>query len=226
MFYNILDKKRINILPLLKEFRKDFYLAGGTALALQIGHRDSIDFDFFCTDEIDTKKLFKKIKTVFNEHTVLKTQEEKNTLSVFIDNHIKLSFFTFEYKLVGKSLNEEYLRLASIPDIACMKFSAITSRARSKDYIDLYFILRANRLEDLLMKCVKKMPDLDTNLILKSLVFFEDIEEEKITFKNNNKISFSQVKEFLKEEVKKTSLKQLKIPSRRSANHYGGTSDL
>jgi hypothetical protein len=47
MFYSILDKKRIDILPLLKEFRKDFYLAGGTALALQIGHRDSLDFDFF-----------------------------------------------------------------------------------------------------------------------------------------------------------------------------------
>lgn len=213
MFYSILDKKRISILPLLKEFRKDFYLAGGTALALQIGHRDSIDFDFFCAEEIDTKKLFKKIKTVFNEHTVLKTQEEKNTLSVFIDNHIKLSFFTFEYKLIGKSVKEEYLRLASISDIACMKFSAIASRARSKDYIDLYFILRTNRLEDLLMKCAKKMPDLDTNLILKSLVFFEDIEEEKIKFKNNNKLSFNRVKEFLKEEVRKTSLKQLKIPT-------------
>jgi len=211
MFYSILDKKRINILPLLKEFRKEFYLAGGTALALQIGHRDSIDFDFFCDQKIDTKKLFKKIKTVFNEHTILKTQEEENTLSVFIDNHIRLSFFTFEYKLIGKSVNDEYFRLASIYDIACMKFSAITSRARSKDYIDLYFIMQANRLEDLLIKCEEKMPDLDINLILKSLVFFDDIEEEKIIFKNNNRLSFRQVKEYLKEEVKKTSLKRFRI---------------
>jgi len=211
MFYSILDKKRINILPLLKEFRKEFYLAGGTALALQIGHRDSIDFDFFCAEKIDTKKLFKKIKTVFNEHTILKTQEEENTLSVFIDNHIRLSFFTFEYKLIGKSVNDKYLRLASIYDIACMKFSAITSRARSKDYIDLYFIMQANRLEDLLIKCEEKMPDLDINLILKSLVFFDDIEEEKIIFKNNNRLSFRQVKEYLKEEVKKTSLKRFRI---------------
>lgn len=110
----------------------------------------------YCSDSLDKSKD-KKIKTVFYEHQVLKTQEEKNTLSVFIDNHIKLSFFTFEYKLVGKSVNDEYFRLASISDIACMKFSAITSRARSRDYIDLYFILRANRLEDLLMKCAEKM---------------------------------------------------------------------
>ena len=208
MFYNILDKKRIDILPLLKEFRKDFYLAGGTALALQIGHRDSLDFDCFCAEDIDTKKLFEKIKTVFKEHAILKTQEEKNTLSVFIDNHIKLSFFTFKYKLIGKTLNDEYFRLASVSDIACMKFSAITSRAVNKDYIDLYFILRANRLEDLLKKCSRKMPALDANLILKSLVFYEDIEEVKIKFKNNNKVSFSQVREFLKKEVKKIALKQ------------------
>ncbi len=210
MFYNILDKKRIDILPFLKEFRKDFYLAGGTALALQIGHRDSLDFDFFCAEDLDTKKLFEKIKTVFKEHAILKTQEEKNTLSVFIDNHIKLSFFTFEYKLIGKTLNDEYFRMASISDIACMKFSAITSRAVNKDYIDLYFILRTNRLEDLLKKCSRKMPALDTNLILKSLVFFEDIEEVKIKFKNNNKVSFSQIREFLKKEVKKTALKQFR----------------
>jgi hypothetical protein len=210
MYYNILDKKRIDILPLLKEFKKDFYLAGGTALALQLGHRDSLDFDFFCPEDINTKKLFEKIQTVFKWHAILKTQEEKNTLSVFIDNHIKLSFFTFDYKLVGKTLNDEYLRFASISDIACMKFSAITSRAANKDYIDLYFILRAIPLEDLLKKCSKKMPALDTGLILKSLVFFEDIEDEKIRFKNNNKIGFSKVKEFLIKEVKKTTLKQLK----------------
>lgn len=62
MFYNILDKKRKDILPLFKSFKKDFYLAGGTALALQVGHRDSIDFDFFTQKTINTITLFKKLK--------------------------------------------------------------------------------------------------------------------------------------------------------------------
>jgi hypothetical protein len=65
MFINILDKKRIEILPKLKEFKKDFYLAGGTGLAFQLGHRDSIDFDLFCNKDLDNIKLFTKIKEFF-----------------------------------------------------------------------------------------------------------------------------------------------------------------
>ena len=76
MFYNILDKKRKNILPFLKNFKSDFYLAGGTALALQIGHRDSIDFDFFAPQDIDTKKLFEKIRDIFQDFEISKIQEE------------------------------------------------------------------------------------------------------------------------------------------------------
>ena len=77
MFYDILDEKRIKILPKLKFLKEEFYLAGGTALALQIGHRDSIDFDFFKQEKLDTEKLFYKIKNVFKEHKILKIQEEK-----------------------------------------------------------------------------------------------------------------------------------------------------
>ena len=95
MFYNILDKKRLAILPLLKNFKKDFYLAGGTSLALQIGHRDSIDFDFFSPKDIDTKQLFFQIKEIFKNYKILNIQEEKNTLSVLINENIKLSFFTY-----------------------------------------------------------------------------------------------------------------------------------
>ena len=85
MFYNILDKKRLSILPLLNNFKKDFYLAGGTGLALQLGHRDSIDFDFFSKKDINTTELFLKIKQVFRGHKIKKVQEIKNTLTVFID---------------------------------------------------------------------------------------------------------------------------------------------
>ncbi len=201
MFYNILDKKRLVVLPLLKKFKSDFYLAGGTGLALQLGHRDSVDFDFFSSRDIDTVRLFAAIKEIFKGHKILKVQEEKNTLTVFIDDNIKLSFFTYKYKLLKKPIGEPNLRIASVIDIAVMKLSAIVSRATSKDYIDLYFILKELPLKDILAATGKKMPELDINLVLKSLVYFKDIAREPIKFKNNKNVDFLAVKRFFEKEI-------------------------
>ena len=203
MFYNILDQKRLELLPFFKSFKKDFYLGGGTALALQIGHRDSLDFDFFGQKEIDTKKLFIVLKKVFKKHKVLKIQEESNTLTVLVDNSTKMSFFGYPYNLLNKTVDEDNMRLASIEDIGCMKLSAVTGRASNKDYIDLYYILQKIGLRDLLEEALRKFDDLDRNLILKSLVYFKDIKVEAIKFRNNNYIDFKEVKEFLEKEVKK-----------------------
>lgn len=196
MFYDILDKKRIAILPLLASFKHEFYLAGGTALALQFGHRDSIDFDFFKKADFLTDELFCRVKDVFFEHKILKIQEEKNTLTVLIDDDIRLSFFSYNYDLVTDLMIEENLSLASVEDIACMKMSAILSRATNKDYIDLYYILQDNTLSHLLILCNKKFPDIDTNLILKSLVYFEDVIIDPIVFKHSKDIDFKTVKDF------------------------------
>mgnify|MGYP001572982335 FL=1 len=121
MFYNILDKKRLDILPLFKNFKDNFYLAGGTSLALHLGHRDSIDFDFFTEEDINTKKLFERLKKIFEGHKLLKIQEEDNTLTVLIDGLVKISFFTHKYKLIDKTISDENLTYASIGDIGCMK---------------------------------------------------------------------------------------------------------
>lgn len=203
MFYNILDKKRLNILPLLESFKKDFYLAGGTALALQIGHRDSIDFDFFSKKDINTKELFEQLRDVFKGHELLKIQEESNTLTILIDDTTKISFFTYKYDLIGRKIEDGALILASIEDIGCMKLSAITGRATNKDYIDLYFILKQVSLRDLLAKAHEKFPELERNLILKSIVYFKDITSEKILFKNGCNIPFEEVEAQLRSEVKK-----------------------
>ena len=202
MFYDILDQKRRDLLPFFKNFKKDFYLAGGTALALQIGHRDSADFDFFKEGEIDTQKLFNDLEDIFKEHHLLKIQEERNTLGLIVDDSIKLSFFGYKYKLIRELLREENLSLASLEDIGCMKLSAVTGRASNKDYIDLYYILQKVELRNLLAKAAEKFPDLDQNLILKSLVYFDDVNLEPIMFKNDNHIDFDEVKSFLEEKVK------------------------
>lgn len=206
MFYTILDARRRALLPLFREFKEDFYLAGGTSLALQIGHRDSVDFDFFSEAVLDTRKLFERMRVIFKGHSIVKIQEEQNTLTVLVDDSIKISFFTYTYTLIGQTVSDENMSLASIEDIGCMKLSAIVGRASNKDYIDLYFILQRIPLADLLHKAHEKYPELERNLILKSIIYFEDVTAEKILFKNNNDITFEEVKDGLKNEVKKLQL--------------------
>ena len=200
--FTILDDARLKILPLFKNFSNEgFYLAGGTGLALQIGHRDSIDFDFFKEDDYDTEFFIKKLINIFNSHKVVITQQEKNTISCLIDDTISLSFFKSPYILLQPFIETDYFNIASIADIGCMKFSAITSRWLEKDYVDLYFILQSIPLQMLLIDCNKKYPMLDTNLILKSLVYFDDILEEPIFFKEGHNVSFETIKIFLQKIV-------------------------
>ncbi len=201
MFYDILDKKRIEILPLFEPLKDSWYLAGGTGLALQIGHRDSLDFDFFTPEHFDTFKLYTEMLEIFKGRKIVKTLEEKDSLNFIIDDEIKISFLRYPYPLLSDSVDEPYLKIASVEDIGCMKLSAIIGRSVEKDYVDLYFILHQISLKDLLDKTEQKMPDLDRNLILKSLVYFDDIESEEIIYKNNNNIDFSKIKEFLKKQV-------------------------
>lgn len=110
--------------------------------------------------------------------------------------------------MIKNTKKEKYLELASVEDIGCMKLSAITSRAANKDYIDIYYILKeVICLEELLALTRKKFPQINTNLILKSLVYFKDVEIEPIMFKENKEVDFSEVKEFLIEKVKEVQFR-------------------
>lgn len=202
MHWHILDSARRAILPKLGVCQQEgFYLAGGTALALQIGHRDSIDFDFFRHEPFDTAALFRILEQTLEGSSLQKVQEERNTLTVQAQESIKLSFMSYPYPLVQPMVHTEYFDLAGIGDIGCMKLSAITGRAAMKDYVDLYFILQQIPLPELLDLCAIKLPNLDRMLILKSLVFFEDIPEEPILFTEAGHTNLDQVKRFLIEAV-------------------------
>lgn len=203
MHYEILDEKRKSLLPIFSKLKAKFYLAGGTALAFQIGHRDSIDFDFFTELAIDTEKLFEELRDYFVEHTIIKNQEEKNTLGIVIDETIKCSFMKYNYPLIGEVIEDNFFRLASISDIACMKLATIVSRATLKDYVDIYEILKLYSLEQVLEWQKQKLPSQDTALVLKSLVYFDDIDLTPIEFMPEKKVSFEEIKFFLIEVVKK-----------------------
>lgn len=200
MHYEALNEKRRALLPALGSFKKDFYLAGGTALALQIGHRTSIDFDFFTEKNFDTEELYEHIHEVLGE--AVRTQESQNTLAVVVQDDVRVSFMKYRYPLLDSCIDTENLRLASLPDIGCMKLSAIVSRSELKDYVDLFFILKQLSLAALLIKLAEKIPSLDQNLVLKALVSFDDIQMEPIDFIKGNETSIGEIKRSIVKNVK------------------------
>lgn len=198
MHWEILDAQRRAFLPALAWAREEgFYLAGGTALALQIGHRDSIDFDFFKEGGFDAEQLFDRLRAA-TDLPIVKVQEERNTLGVVIDADIKVSFMRYPYSLLKPLLRADHMDLANLADIGCMKLSAITGRGTMKDYVDLYFILQRMPLQELLALCAVKLPQLDRGFILKALAYFDDLEPEPILYVPGQAVAFDAVKRFLR----------------------------
>lgn len=196
-FQEVLDKSRLELLPKLKFFKdKWFYLAWWTSLALQYWHRKSIDFDFFIENDIDTKKLYDEILNIFIWEKVVKTFEENNTLYVEI-NDIKLSFFTYNYKLLQPLIITEYIYLAYKIDISSMKLWAIQNRATNKDYVDLFYLIKEFWIKSLIKHFYQRYwKVVNENLILKSLIYFEDIQNEELILRDKS-LNFEKVKEYL-----------------------------
>ena len=130
------------LLELLNKIMKsevfsDFILVGGTALALQIGHRNSVDIDMFGNSEINPDIFIDELKK-FGEVKLI--QKSKHILIVSVDN-IKVDFVNHIYPFLEKQIIIDGIRMASKKDISAMKLSAISGRGSRKDYIDLYFLL-------------------------------------------------------------------------------------
>ena len=199
MHWSILDPSRQEAVHRLAFARKEgFYLAGGTALALQIGHRDSIDFDFFKESSFNTQQLFDQVQRSFDLTSVVKVQDERDTLTVVVGDSIKISFMSYPYPLLEPLVVTADMDLAGLVDVGCMKLSAITGRAAMKDYVDLYFILQHVPLPELLRRCTEKLPRLDRALVLKSLVYFDDIPEEPILYTASRDVLFTTIQRFLR----------------------------
>ena len=178
-----------DLLELLKEIMNeelfsDFNLVGGTSLALQMGHRNSIDIDLFGNSEINTDLFIDKLKS-FGE--VVITQSTKNILITKI-NEIKVDFVNYKYPLLTDCLVVENIRMLSTKDIAAMKLNAIAGRGSKKDFIDLFFLLDEFSLEDMFSFYTQKYNDGSIFMVQKSLAYFEDadIQLQPIMFKDFN----------------------------------------
>ena len=161
--------KELMISPLFS----DYILVGGTALALQIGHRNSIDIDLFGSKEIDGL-IF---KSFFKSKEISLIQESKNILVLKVDN-IKIDFVNYKYPLLDDISTIDNIRLASLKDIAAMKLSAIAGRGSKKDFVDLYYLLNYFTLEQMITFYNTKYNDGSEFLVRKSLTYFEDADSE------------------------------------------------
>lgn len=185
MYWNVIDNNRYNVLEnLIKTITlKDYYLAGGTALALQTGIRESFDFDFFIQNEFDENLLIQELEGLGKlEVSVCR----KGTVHAILNN-VQLTFLYFPNKLVEPKVEVKEidgLYLASIEDIAIMKLVAISQRGTKKDFFDLYYICNKFniKIKDVLKMLDKKYDQNKINYshIIQSLSYFEDAEDENL----------------------------------------------
>ena len=167
-----------NTLELLKSLASQPELAqtrlvGGTALALQYGHRQSIDLDFFGILPEDKEKLVEMTKRVGN---VLVTNRSKMILQTVI-NQIKVDFVDYSrYKWIDEPVMGDGFVLASDKDIAAMKVNAIIGRGTKKDFIDLYVLLQHYSLLEIMAFYKQKYPEFSEYRALLSMTYFEDAE--------------------------------------------------
>lgn len=196
MHLNALTKASAALFSRCHRF-SDFYLVGGTALALQIGHRLSVDFDFFSPEKLSTNLLI-KVKRVFAGYTIQLTYRSPEQINLLIGG-VKFTFFYYPYPLLYTLVTYKKVALASIQEIALMKALAVGRRLAYKDYVDWYFLLHEHevKLHTVINGAQKKFNgDFNDRLFLSQLVSLEDIATQKIDFLRKP-ISRTEVEHFL-----------------------------
>jgi len=175
MHKEILSENQVELLALVQKFKREFYLVGGTAIALHIGHRRSIDFDLFKFGALKHKNIVSKIEAFNYSYQVTRRVNEQINLNI---RDVKFTFFEYPFPIDAKYKFENYLRLPEIIDLAAMKAYALGRRSKWKDYIDLYFILKEDySIEQISEKAKKIYGQLFSEKLFRAqLIYFEDID--------------------------------------------------
>jgi len=185
---------------------KNYYLAGGTALALYLGHRYSYDLDFFSVKDFDVDALVQRFSLFNTLHTADFHLESKGdqTINAIIDK-VKVSFLGYRYPLLKPCQQAEGILIADIVDVACMKIDTISKRGARRDFVDLFFVLKTTiNLNELFRQFAKKYKDLNYNMvhIKKSLLYFDDAERDS-ELNMLKSVKWEEVKDFFEKEVTK-----------------------
>ena len=182
MHKEILTKEQVALLPLVKAFKKKFRLVGGTAVALQIGHRHSIDFDLFSRQPFKNSDIRKKVKTFAKID-----QEIVNHLGefTFLCEGVKFTFYHYRFDIEYEEDFGDVIKMPNLLTLAAMKVHALAGRAKWKDYVDLYFILtKFYNLSKVTSKTKELFQDeFNEKLFRAQLGYFDDINyAEKVEY--------------------------------------------
>lgn len=183
-----------------KDYLKDFFLVGGTALALNIGHRKSIDIELFSNFNFDTQSLLENLTNDFQFNLFYSAN---NTLKGSV-SEIKLDILAHRYPYVTEPLIIDGVTLLSNEDIIAMKLNAITvSGQRVKDFIDIFFLLEKNSIENMLDFYKRKYTLQNEVNVLKSLIWYNDVDlsDWPVMLKNLD-LKWNMVKKEISKSVK------------------------
>ncbi len=182
MHKEILTKQQVAFLPMIKAFNKDFRLVGGTAIALHLGHRRSIDFDMFSYKSFKNSALRKKIKAFSKIDQEIVNRSGEFT---FLCGEVKFTFYNYPFDLEYREGFENIVKIPDLLTLAAMKAHALAGRAKWKDYVDLYFILKDFYNWSAITDKAKELfqGEFNEKLFRIQLTYFEDINyTEKIEF--------------------------------------------
>ena len=205
LYFDILPAEQKKLFDVFshQKWLNSFYLVGGTALALHIGHRRSIDFDFFSENDINNRIIIEKLSQTGNFELF---SQSENTVDGSINN-VKVSFITYKYPILNSFINFKNIFIADILDIALMKLQAIAARGCKKDFIDIYYLLNYFSLSELFEKHKEKYGYGISNQyhLLKSLVYFEDAERDAMPKMTEN-VNWDNIKKIIVANVGKLKI--------------------
>lgn len=175
MHDEILSDSQVRILPLMADFRREYYLVGGTAIALHIGHRRSIDFDLFKKSRLNHKKNLDRIVAGGFAHQVTRRVEEQMNLIV---NGVKVTFFQYPFEIKPECAFGDVFRMPSLLTLAAMKAYALGRRSKWKDYVDLYFLLKEHfSLKEVAQEAAGIFGELFSEKLFRAqLSYFDDVD--------------------------------------------------
>ncbi len=175
MHNEILNDKQRELLPLMEQFRREYYLVGGTAIALYLGHRRSIDFDLFKFSTINHKRNLDKIDANNFDYIVTRRVSEQMNLIV---NDVKVTFFQYPFPIDPTEAYGKFFRMPSLLQLAAMKAYALGRRSKWKDYVDLCFLLTDHfSITDISSMAHQLFGHLFSEKMFRAqLCFFEDID--------------------------------------------------
>lgn len=196
IYLNILDTKQLESLKILKLFRRKYYLAGGTAIALQLGHRKSIDFDMFSYTPINRNNITKNLKD-YDISAVTINEPEQLTLVV---NSINLTFLEYPFKIEKEYYSQLGIYIPDVITLGAMKAYTLGRRAKWKDYVDIYFISKEYGINRIIEKAKEIYKGLFNEKIFKEqLSYFKDIDyTEKVDY-IEKEFNDANIQKYLKE---------------------------